>query len=222
MHAHTIAFSEAVPAWMQDLPTGTEQQRRASADALLGYLTTVVTHFRGRLASLDVRQRALRRPTRAPASRRTSGSGPSGGLPRGRLPSRPRRRPRRPAVHQRERRRRAGGPARTPAGAGAAHERAGRVRRRGRAAGPRLRPRHRRHHHRGLSPTRSPPSTTPGSSSASPRTTSPTPRRGRPGRAVRDGAGHLPGVAHLHLLDDLGRGRPLRLVRRRRRPAAGP
>lgn len=54
VHGHTIAFSEAVPAWMQDLPTGTEQQRRASADALLGYLTTVVTHFRGRLASLDV------------------------------------------------------------------------------------------------------------------------------------------------------------------------
>lgn len=54
VHGHTVAFSEAMPAWMRKLPTGSEQERRASAEALLDYVTTVVTHFAGRLASLDV------------------------------------------------------------------------------------------------------------------------------------------------------------------------
>ena len=54
VHGHTIAFTEAMPRWMRDLPTGTDDERRASADALLAYVDTVVTHFRGRLASLDV------------------------------------------------------------------------------------------------------------------------------------------------------------------------
>ena len=54
VHGHTIAFTEAMPRWMQELPTGSEQERRASAEALLDYVATVVTHFKGRLASLDV------------------------------------------------------------------------------------------------------------------------------------------------------------------------
>jgi endo-1,4-beta-xylanase len=54
VHGHTIAFSEALPRWMQELPTGSDEERRASADALLDYVTAVVTHFRGRLDSLDV------------------------------------------------------------------------------------------------------------------------------------------------------------------------
>jgi endo-1,4-beta-xylanase len=54
VHGHTIAFTEAMPRWMQELPSDTEEERRASAEALLGYVTTVVTHFRGRLDSLDV------------------------------------------------------------------------------------------------------------------------------------------------------------------------
>ncbi|GAB2968359.1 endo-1,4-beta-xylanase [Frigoribacterium salinisoli] len=54
VHGHTIAFSEAMPRWMQELPTGTDQDRRASAEVLLDYVSTVVTHFRGRWHSLDV------------------------------------------------------------------------------------------------------------------------------------------------------------------------
>ncbi|WP_082486502.1 endo-1,4-beta-xylanase [Frigoribacterium sp. Leaf186] len=54
VHGHTIAFSEAMPRWMQQLPVDTEADRRASADVLLDYVTTVVSHFRGRLDSLDV------------------------------------------------------------------------------------------------------------------------------------------------------------------------
>jgi endo-1,4-beta-xylanase len=54
VHGHTIAFTEAMPRWMQELPSDTEEERQTSADALLDYVTTVVTHFRGRLDSLDV------------------------------------------------------------------------------------------------------------------------------------------------------------------------
>jgi endo-1,4-beta-xylanase len=54
VHGHTIAFGEALPRWMQELPAGTEEERRASAEALLDYVATVVTHFKGRLDSLDV------------------------------------------------------------------------------------------------------------------------------------------------------------------------
>jgi endo-1,4-beta-xylanase len=54
VHGHTIAFTEAMPRWMRELPTGTEQERQESAVVLLDYVTTVVTHFRGRLDSLDV------------------------------------------------------------------------------------------------------------------------------------------------------------------------
>jgi endo-1,4-beta-xylanase len=54
VHGHTIAFTEAMPRWMRELPTDTEADRQASAEALLDYVTTVVTHFRGRLDSLDV------------------------------------------------------------------------------------------------------------------------------------------------------------------------
>lgn len=54
VHGHTIAFTEAMPLWMRELPSGTEQERRASAEALRDYVTTVVTHFKGRLDSLDV------------------------------------------------------------------------------------------------------------------------------------------------------------------------
>ncbi|MDO9394953.1 MAG: endo-1,4-beta-xylanase, partial [Herbiconiux sp.] len=54
VHGHTIAFTEAMPDWMRELPADSEQERQASAAVLLDYVTTVVTHFRGRLDSLDV------------------------------------------------------------------------------------------------------------------------------------------------------------------------
>lgn len=54
VHGHTIAFSEAMPRWMQQLPSGTDSERKSSATALLDYLNAVVTHFKGQLASLDV------------------------------------------------------------------------------------------------------------------------------------------------------------------------
>lgn len=54
VHGHTIAFTEAMPRWMQELPADSDAERSSSAAALLDYVTTVVTHFKGRLDSLDV------------------------------------------------------------------------------------------------------------------------------------------------------------------------
>lgn len=54
VHGHTIAFTEAMPRWMRNLPTRTKEDRDASGKILLDYVSTVVTHFKGRLNSLDV------------------------------------------------------------------------------------------------------------------------------------------------------------------------
>lgn len=54
VHGHTIAFTEAMPRWMRDLPTATQEERDASGKVLLDYVSTVVGHFKGRLSSLDV------------------------------------------------------------------------------------------------------------------------------------------------------------------------
>jgi endo-1,4-beta-xylanase len=54
VHGHTIAFSEAMPGWMQELPSGTDAERKSSAAALLDYVRTVAAHFAGKLDSWDV------------------------------------------------------------------------------------------------------------------------------------------------------------------------
>jgi endo-1,4-beta-xylanase len=54
VHGHALAFGEALPRWMQELPTGTAEERRSSAQLLLQHVRTVVDHFRGRVTSWDV------------------------------------------------------------------------------------------------------------------------------------------------------------------------
>lgn len=54
VHGHTIAFGEALPDWMRDLPTGTEAEREASRQQLLAYVSTVANHYKDSLVSLDV------------------------------------------------------------------------------------------------------------------------------------------------------------------------
>lgn len=54
VHGHTLAFSEAEPTWMRNLPTRTAAERQATTNVLLGYVTHVVQHFKGQLDSLDV------------------------------------------------------------------------------------------------------------------------------------------------------------------------
>ena len=222
VHGHTIAFTEAMPRWMQELPSGTEPERQSSADALLDYVTTVVTHFKGRLDSLDVVnepfdvdqgtsfQQNIWYRVFGPATRRSS--------------PRPSTTPIRTSCSSSTR---TGQTCRAPTGrpaqARAGHQRAGRAHLRRRPPGPRLRPQDRRHlrrrPHRYARSLR-------GRRAARPHLRERRhrrPRDGRPGEAIRHGAGHLPALAGLRLLHDVGRGRPLRLVdRRQRRPAAGP
>jgi endo-1,4-beta-xylanase len=54
VHGHTLAFSEANPAWMRALPTKTEADRQATTTILLDYVSHVMTHFKGQFDSLDV------------------------------------------------------------------------------------------------------------------------------------------------------------------------
>jgi len=54
VHGHTLAFSEANPAWMRNLPTATDADRQATTATLLQYVTDVMTHFKGQFDSLDV------------------------------------------------------------------------------------------------------------------------------------------------------------------------
>jgi endo-1,4-beta-xylanase len=54
VHGHTIAFSEAEPHWMRELPTDTPAERAGTQKILLEYATTVAGHFKDSLTSLDV------------------------------------------------------------------------------------------------------------------------------------------------------------------------
>ena len=54
VHGHTLAFSEAEPAWMRNLPTATAADRTSTSAILLDYVSHVVQHFKGQLDSLDV------------------------------------------------------------------------------------------------------------------------------------------------------------------------
>lgn len=54
VHGHTLAFGEAEPAWMRNLPTATAADRAATTAILLDYVSHVVQHFKGQLDSLDV------------------------------------------------------------------------------------------------------------------------------------------------------------------------
>lgn len=53
VHGHCIAFSEAEPAWMRNLPSSTPAERAASGKILLNYASTVAGHFKNDLYSLD-------------------------------------------------------------------------------------------------------------------------------------------------------------------------
>jgi endo-1,4-beta-xylanase len=54
VHGHALAFAEALPRWMQELPTASVAEREASGQVLLDHVRTVVGHFRGRVDSWDV------------------------------------------------------------------------------------------------------------------------------------------------------------------------
>ena len=61
VHGHTIAFTEAMPRWMQELPSGTDSERRSSATALLDCCAHGGDALQGTARLARRRQRAVRR-----------------------------------------------------------------------------------------------------------------------------------------------------------------
>lgn len=51
---HNLVFSEALPKWVQDLPTGTPEQKDHVRRVMAGHITALVTHFRGKVIGWDV------------------------------------------------------------------------------------------------------------------------------------------------------------------------
>lgn len=54
VHGHTLVFSEALPAWVQDLPTNTPAQKAYVQQVMVNHITTLVDHFKGRINEWDV------------------------------------------------------------------------------------------------------------------------------------------------------------------------
>ncbi len=54
IHGHTLVFSEANPKWVQDLPTATTADKQAVQSVMLNHISTVVGHYKGKVASWDV------------------------------------------------------------------------------------------------------------------------------------------------------------------------
>ena len=54
VHGHNLVFSEALPAWVQNLPTGTQEQDDYVQKVMVDHITALVSHFRGRVNEWDV------------------------------------------------------------------------------------------------------------------------------------------------------------------------
>lgn len=54
IHGHTLVFGEANPAWVQDMPIATVNDRAAIKQTMLDHIAKTVGHFKGRIASWDV------------------------------------------------------------------------------------------------------------------------------------------------------------------------
>ena len=54
IHGHTLVFGEANPAWVQNLPTTTTQNKEAVEKIMIDHISKTTEHFKGRIASWDV------------------------------------------------------------------------------------------------------------------------------------------------------------------------
>lgn len=59
VHGHTTVYDKATPAWMSQLPYGTAAEKRRVQDVLENHVYTLVSHFRGHIASWDVVNEAI-------------------------------------------------------------------------------------------------------------------------------------------------------------------
>lgn len=56
VHGHNLVFSEALPRWVQDLPTDTPEQRDHVKQVLTNHVTNLVSHFKGSIDEWDVNE----------------------------------------------------------------------------------------------------------------------------------------------------------------------
>lgn len=54
VHGHNLVFSEALPDWVQNLPTSTPEQKAYVQEVMVDHITQLVTHFKGRVNEWDV------------------------------------------------------------------------------------------------------------------------------------------------------------------------
>ncbi len=54
VHGHTLVFGEANPAWVQNLPTGTDADKRHVKNVMVDHIQQIIGHYKGRIASWDV------------------------------------------------------------------------------------------------------------------------------------------------------------------------
>ena len=54
IHGHALVFSEALPKWVQDLPTITAAEKTYVKQVMVDHITALVSHFKGRVSEWDV------------------------------------------------------------------------------------------------------------------------------------------------------------------------
>ena len=54
VHGHTLVFGEANPAWVTNLPVATDADKAAVQTVMTEHITTVASHYKGKIASWDV------------------------------------------------------------------------------------------------------------------------------------------------------------------------
>jgi endo-1,4-beta-xylanase len=54
VHGHALVFSEALPVWVQNLPTTTLSDKTYIKQVMIDHITALVSHFKGRVSEWDV------------------------------------------------------------------------------------------------------------------------------------------------------------------------
>lgn len=56
VHGHNLVFSEALPAWVRNLPTQTAAQKAYVSQVLYNHVYTTVAHFKGKIDEWDINE----------------------------------------------------------------------------------------------------------------------------------------------------------------------
>jgi len=56
VHGHNLVFSEALPQWVQELPTETNEQKAYIRQILINHVTALVSHYKGVIDDWDINE----------------------------------------------------------------------------------------------------------------------------------------------------------------------